>query len=533
VPRKKGLKAVNMTKGNAKTKSLVVLGILILLGLLGCVMVSYSTRWGPYLNGDSIVYIQGAKNLLAGNGYATLLGGGEIQRITGFPPMTSVMLAATNLGLGDMVSTGRWLNILLLGLNVVLAGWIVFRYSRSPAAAAFAGAMVVTQVSVILAYASVMSEGLFITFMLLTLWTLAEFLEKDRPWLLVVSGLLAALSMLTRYVGIVLVPVAGLALLFFGEKRFRIRLRDILIFGAASMVPVALWLLKNQLAGTDAVDRQIGLHLMSQAMRGELVDQVMSWFYLTKLGLPWRVRVPLFILLYLAVVGWFALKDKWFLRRKEAEAQPLRALPYMLAVFLPLYMLTIWANTSILDPNTSFGAIQRYLTPSFVSTAILIACVVWRLATGVRRQALAVAVSVLLGVGLTGYYASNTEAYILRTGDETGYGYTDNINYWPDEIAALKALSPDRPIVTNDSQLLYALCERYSYPLPYTTSDDGSRGVDASALRAQLAEGDYLVIITRTGVPLADVFDEMIVADYPAPVHVGYIFIYSDPVYAP
>jgi hypothetical protein len=245
------------------------------------------------------------------------------------------------------------------------------------------------------------------------------------------------------------------------------------------------------------------------------------------------VRVPGFILLYMGVIAWFALKDKWFFHRKEAGEQPLRALPYMLAAFLPLYVFAIWANTSILDPSTSRGAIVRYLTPSFVSTALLIACVVWRLAAGARRQILAVVVSVVIGLGLTGYYAAGTVAYLFRGGDEIGYGFTDYINYWPNEIAALRDLSPDRPIVTNDIQVLYALCERYSYPLPLKTLDDGSSVVDADALHAYLAEGDYLVIITRYGQTLADVFDTTLMAGYPEPAHVGYLTIYSDPAYTP
>jgi hypothetical protein len=232
-------------------------------------------------------------------------------------------------------------------------------------------------------------------------------------------------------------------------------------------------------------------------------------------------------------MGWFALKDKWFFRRKEAGEQPLRALPYMLAVFLPLYVFAIWANTSILDPYTTMGAIGRYLIPSFVSTAVLIACVLWRLASGARQRILALAVSAVIALGLTGYYASETVAYLFRGGNETGYGFTDFINYWPSEIAALQSLSADRPIVTNDVQVLYALCERYSYPLPLVARDDGSWLVDADALHAYLADGDYLVIITRYGQTLTDVFDTTLMAGYPEPARVGYLTIYSDPAFTP
>ena len=121
---------------------------------------------------------------------------------------------------------------------------------------------------VLLVHESVMSEGLFITFILLTTWTLAEFLDRDKLWLLVSSGLMLALSVLTRYVGLVLVPIGGLAILVFDRKGWGGKLKHLLIFGAASVLPVVMWLLRNQLVASTAVNRQVGIHWMAQNLRG-------------------------------------------------------------------------------------------------------------------------------------------------------------------------------------------------------------------------------------------------------------------------
>jgi hypothetical protein len=508
------------------------IGLLVLLGLLGSAMVGYNTRWGPGLTGDSIVYIQGAENLLAGNGYAILLGRGEVEKIAGFPPITSVFLALSNLGLGDMVTTGRWLNVVLMGLNVFAAGWIVLRYSRSLVASLFCQALVLASLSVLQAHTSVMSEGLFILFMLLAIWSLAEFLEQGRSWLLVLSGLLAAAATLTRYVGLVLIPIAGLALLFFGRRDLKLKLKDLLIFGLASLVPVGLWLLRNQLGSDNALDRQIGFHPMSQEMRGSLIDHVLSWFYLTRLGLPWRVRVPLFVVLFALVLGWFTVKDGWFLRRRQPGEQPLRSLPYMLAVLLPVYVFAIWVNTSVLDPRTSAGALERYLVPVLVTTVILFVGVAHRLGAGARHRWAVVIPSILIGAGLLWASGQGTWTYLFRR-DDTGYGYTDNIRYWPGEIAALESLDTDRPIVTNDIQLIYALSGRYAYPLPRVASEGGGRAVDAKALQAYLSQGDYLVVIWRYGQTMADVFDASLVAGYLQVESRYYLAIYVDPAYSP
>ena len=270
----------------------IIIAVLLLgLGVAGFQSVAYNTRFGPILFGDSIVYMQGASNLLAGNGYSTLLGRGEVAPIQGFPPLTSVSLALANLGHADMVQTGRWLNAILFGLNILLAGLLVFRYSRAVLPAFLAAAMLAAQTALEIVHSSVMSEGLFIFLLLLALWASAEYFWSGKKGWLALGGILTAMCFLTRYIGLVLIPVVGVGLLFFGKQGWKYRILAILIFGVASTIPVVLWFVRNQLISGSAIDRQVGLHLMSQSMRGLLVDNVLSWFYLTMLGLPWRARV--------------------------------------------------------------------------------------------------------------------------------------------------------------------------------------------------------------------------------------------------
>jgi hypothetical protein len=507
--------------------------LLIGLGVVGIWSVLYNTRFGAYITGDAIVYIQGAENILAGNGYSTLLGRGEISPITGFPPLTSISLALTNWGLGGMFQTGRWLNAVLFGSNIVLAGFVVYRYARAALPAVLAAAMITAQQALITIHSWVMSEGLFTFILLLTLWVIAEYFWSGRKWLLVLAGILTALCFLTRYLGIVLVPVIGIGLLFFGRQNWKDRLGAILVFGSVSMTPMALWLLRNQMVYGSMISRQTGLHLMSQQLRGLLGDTIFSWFYLTKLGLYWKMRVLTFGALfgaYLSWFGWTVYKSKTKETEQHTGGYPL---PVLLTILFALYIAFIWINSSILDPNTSKSAIVRYVTPLFVPTVVMVTCIASFIAghsKGIAPKLLFTGIGALLLL----YYGSGWLAYIQNNW-KAGHSYSDMIKSWTADVALLKQLSPNAPLVSNDIQLLYALSNRYSYGLPPTAASIPGVffEVDTNKLFDELSPNGYLVIIAESAKVVSDILPENIQEQLALYNHADHVWVYILPTSTP
>jgi hypothetical protein len=509
-----------------------IIGIVLLIGLgvAGFLGAIYNTRFGPILTGDSIVYMQGATNLLDRNGYSTLLGRGEVAPIKGFPPLTSISLAIANLGQANIVQTGRWLNAGLFGLSIILAGLLVFRYARAVLPALIAAALLTAQPALQVVYSSVMSEGLFIFLLLLALWAVAEYFWNGQKKWLALGGILTAMCFLTRYIGLILIPVVGIGLLFFGKQKWKNRILAILIFGMASSLPVILWLVRNQLIAGSAIDRQIGLHLMSQSMRGLLVDNILSWFYFTMLGLPWRIRVLSFAVLLSAFFVWFGITALKTRARETDKNYGGYQLPLLLAMVFFLYPAAIWANTSMLDASTSTTAIGRYLSPLFVCTVLMVTC----MASFIARQRKGLMIKLFfaaIGFLLIGYYSSSLSAYFRSTNAGSGHGYTDIINNWTNEIALLKQLGPDRPIVTNDTQLLYALSNRYSYGLPMTESTDPDKPsvVDENKLLGELSGDGYLVIIIKGDNVVSDFIPENILAKLVLYKNTALVWVYVLP----
>ncbi len=125
----------------------------------------------PGLINDSVVYIGGAENILAGNGYSRTSGGGEIKPLTVNVPLYSYTLAAVAKTGIELIKAGWLVSLACFALNGLLSALIVLRLTRSKGWAIFAALMVVSSESVLRAHTFALSEPLFITLMLAAILT--------------------------------------------------------------------------------------------------------------------------------------------------------------------------------------------------------------------------------------------------------------------------------------------------------------------------------------------------------------------------
>ena len=160
---------------------------------------------------------------------------------------------------------------------------------------------------------------------------------------------------------------------------------------------------------------------------------------------------------------------------------------------------------------------------------ILMACIFYRL-PGEGRAWVPVKVGLLgIGLALLMFYAQGTLAYFNRAEAPFGYGYMDNIHFWNAEIAVLKSLDPARSLITNDPQLLYALCERYSYALPSEVSQDvGDTSAETEdTLRQKLMQGALLVMISGHGDPAANTLADQLIGELALLADTSHVKVYA------
>lgn len=385
--------------------------LLVGLALTGVVLVLVNTRLGAYLSDDSYYYIYPARDLLAGKGF-------HPSYI--FAPLFPVVLAGASLLGIEALDAARWLNAILFGVNIYLSGRVAQRTGAPAAFALLASGLVLLADVVIEAHGWVMSEALSFTFMLLALnWCLAFLSSGQRRFWWLAAGA-AVLTTLSRYAAVPLIASAALTLLVFGpNKKIFERLKSALLFGIVSLIPVALYWLRNQLVSGHPVRYQRFIY-------EPLTEGQITWFFYhwTSLFVPGRYLRGHEVLAglaagaaaaaALAVLGWYYRKQ-W----REMENGPFRRGVFLLAAtwvmnLLMLYLARGLTELDVLNP--------RYLVPMLIVFLILSAVLAGRLwlAAGNRMRA---ALALFLAL-FTLYYAYRTIDFTRHTMD-AGLGYAN------------------------------------------------------------------------------------------------------------
>lgn len=217
----------------------IFLAALCALGIAS--VLAQQLTYGPGLYWDSIEYIAVARNLLAAEGFTSYNGG----HYSMWPPLYPLLLAAASLGVFDPLEVAGPLNAALFGLTIFVVG----RYLRQRLASRMLGVWACTATALSVSLAGIasyaMSEPLFILLATLALIWTDKFLSEGRTSFLAWAALFGALAWQTRYIGLSVLVLAGLALLLQKGASWPQRARRVACFSLIAAAPMGLWLLSR------------------------------------------------------------------------------------------------------------------------------------------------------------------------------------------------------------------------------------------------------------------------------------------------
>ena len=197
---------------------LKVVFVLLLISLLGIVVVLVFMRFGPGVSGDSVTYIRGARNIYAGSGYAILKGNGELEPISGFPPMYSLFLIPLEILGWDIYFLAGVMNGALLGVNTYLLMLILYRTRKSLGLAILGGLLFISSDAVVLTHGWVLSEPLYLTFLLLSILLLMIYFERREIIWIFSMAIMIGIASLARYIGVIMLPAIIIVVSLFRRK---------------------------------------------------------------------------------------------------------------------------------------------------------------------------------------------------------------------------------------------------------------------------------------------------------------------------
>lgn len=478
-----------------KTSKAIFYSSLILLSLLGMFALWRSTPYGLGLVNDSAFYIEGAENLLQGNGYVRTSGGGEIKPITHFPPLFSLLLAGVSLTGLALLDAARLLIILLFGVAILLAGLSVFQLSRSLLFALLGAFLLATSDVFLGVYSMALSEALFLPLLLGAFLALVRGLERPGLGWLVGAGLLLSLATLTRYAGASLYLTAILTVVLVGRfgqghgwKAIGRQLGALLAGG----IPLLLvWGLVSSLAaGAESVgNRLVNWHPPVLSMLFEAAKNLLTWLAPDDL----LQRAPIFgrllslasLLLLPGLLGWLVWR-RWP-RRTSASSTP--ALAWALALQVLVYLGFLVLSLTLFDASTPLDA--RILSPTYLLLLVLFAGGLgwaWRgLVSRRNRWHWAVAVVALLTASFS--LVDGISAVGQLSKDGQGFAHSG----WQASpaIQAVRGLPPVT-LYSNKPTAIYLLTGRSAYITP--TPTDAVTGLERDNFTADLAEMQLRVL---------------------------------------
>ena len=316
---------------------------LIILALLGLVFVLITTsKYGAGVSSDAVRAMSTAEGLLAGKGFVDFVGSPYVQ----WPPLYPLLLAALSLLTRlDIFHVSWYLNLILFPLNIWLWGKLFERvFPDRLAYALFASLAALISSSMIRIYANVASDPLFVTMMILFFLYAADYLETASLRVLWLIFVIAGLSTLQRYLGVVLFGAGGLIVL--AKNGWRGIPKLILPVGL-SFLPTMIWLyFHNYLQnGTVFGPREYNEMLPFENISLSLT-KILHWFMPYLLGLksfmlqPWTILLPLVALL---VILNLKHKENWSAWRKALAGR--YVWPSLIFAVVYYFLLAYTVNT--------------------------------------------------------------------------------------------------------------------------------------------------------------------------------------------
>lgn len=477
---------------NRKAGGRLFLVIMLPLFILAMLSILFVTPYGVGTSPDSVSYINGARYLAAGNGV------GVMERLltlpmTHRPPLYSILLASVGMTGVDVMVGARWLQAILFAANLFLFGWLAYRASGRLWLAAAGAFLLLASAVMLIIHAHAWSEGLFLFLSLLTVVILERHLEEEGGWkTLALAAIVTGLACLTRYAGLPLIAMGSLGVLLFGCYSFWRRVGGALVFGALSVLPLALWLARNQFVVGTATNRTFAFHPIGRRHLWQALYTASGW-----LQIPSEAPDVLRIVLWLAIGAAAGGLIYWRSRRRKRMAS-IPAFIWLFAIFVALYTLFLLMSISFLDANTPLD--DRILSPVYVSGLLLIIFLAGeaiRMAGDSRRVAVSAVVGVPLAL-LAVAYVTHSASWVTESRAQ-GLGYSSPQWQQSPLIAEVYSLPADTIIYSNAPEVIELLAKRPATPLPrqmeaMTQTENADYEQEVAAMKETLEGGEGVVV---------------------------------------
>ncbi|OJX39537.1 MAG: hypothetical protein BGO78_13585 [Chloroflexi bacterium 44-23] len=338
--------------------------VLVLLIVVASVYFLYVTNQGLVMTPDSVVYLGAAQSLGQGNGLLVPFGFPPNQPLTQFPPLVPYAIFTLSQSGLSLLNSGMVLNLLLLvAFILVMDRLLTTLLGKKNILTLILLTFVVISLINSFLFTTLGSEPLMIVLGLTGFNWLIISETKGKQHILLVAGLLMALTLASRYAGITYLAASIIVILIFSNGTWRNKIWKVVVLSTPGMLFLAWWFLRDTGMRITATNRLLLIHPIDTAQIGDAIDTISHWFLIsTNSQILFKLTATItFILISLFVI---------FKTYSKQQMDSASLLEKLLVTFILIYPIFLILSITLLDANIPLD--YRLLSPIFV----LIPCIV-------------------------------------------------------------------------------------------------------------------------------------------------------------
>lgn len=480
--------------------------------LIGVWILTISMRHSVGIGGDAVIYLESARNFLAGRGMGLIQPDGSFRLIPYFPPFYPFVLSLfLRFGVDDLTAA-KAINLSGAGLTIFLLSLTAAHGTKRFYAGFYLGLLLAGSPILIPGSSWAMSEVLANTLAVIALIEVVRAAaDRDRlrtvPFLF--SALCAGLSALTRYSMLSVAATGAVLILVLMRTPWLKRFGYAVGYGVIGVLPLGAWMAYDHAmtATTASRSAQTGTNLMRELLRylHQLDTIVRGWFFpdsWLESGRFSFISGWIFPLIGgIVLTALTAALIKRFVPGKEND-EPVSALVLAPTVFTLIYTVLIGAVSILTYPPITIG--QRMLLPAYLAVMTLLAILFGADWADSEKKGIRFALLTIAALGLGGFLGLRG-VRIARQNAIAGFAFDAPAWRESETIAELRTWVNDDPvIVTNEETALRFYLERPVWqlreiyanandPLPLPYADADAIGDDPA--RAALHEKGALLVL--------------------------------------
>jgi len=438
----------------------LTIGAILWLAVSLPILFFSNLPYGLGLTWDSAQYVESGFHFSQGNGVSLEYPNGELRRLPHFAPAYPMLLGSIGRYIDlDLRDLALVIQCFLFAMNAILFAGLIWLLTNRRAYCVLGVAVFCISPTIIRAHLFLSSEPFFLTLWIVAFCSLILYKKTESKQYLYAFTLATSICALTRYAGVIWLPVGGIYLLHEKIRNPGKNIRQILeyiLISFVALLPLMFWFLNLQGNQVNIGNRFVIFSPPDHFHFQQLTEAITAFLGITKI-VPEPARIPLNFLFASLVIFWLLRSSK-------------SVFDNLCLVFAAFYIVFIYFVITLVDHAIPLD--QRILLPLYVS---VLTASLWKIASITMSTQRHFFIGVLvISVWVICSYIFGSFS-LLQVARGPGFGFANANNKKSLVLREIQQMPKDQIIYSNAPDVIYLFTGRKTLMLPAIKFPDSKK----------------------------------------------------------